>query len=123
MGENHMITISAPASVSKITTMADRTMRLQMDISRELPPEEMAALFEMRNTEGFFAYKQGKFADEELLALPDYTPEFKNDKSPSQRLRGVLYVVWQDGGSIGSFENFYLEQMDKIITHYKSKLP
>lgn len=43
-------------------------------------------------------------------------------KTPSQRLRGVLYRVWEDAGKQGEFPQFYAGEMEKIITHYKGKL-
>lgn len=43
-------------------------------------------------------------------------------KTRAQRLRAVIYVLWQQKGSVGQFEAFYAEKMDKIIEHYKGYL-
>lgn len=102
--------------------MADRTIRVQVDISRELPDDEMAILFGLRNTSGTMAFKEGKFEDKELNLLPDYKPEFKNDKTPAQRMRAVIYRLWEYEGSKDTFEQYYVIQMEKIITHLKGKL-
>ncbi len=117
------MTITAPAHISKLSTMADRTIRVQVDISRELPDEEMAILFGLRNTSGTMAFKEGAFTDGELDVLPDYKPEFKNDKTPAQRMRAVLYRLWEYEGSKDMFEQYYVVQMEKIINSLKSKLP
>lgn len=43
-------------------------------------------------------------------------------KTPSQRLRDVLYVWWKQVESARSFDDFYLEHMSKMIEHVKTKL-
>lgn len=115
--------ITAQAYISKIVTMADRVLRLQVDIGKELPSEEEAIIFKLRNQTGYFAFKSERFEDKEVDLIPDYQPEFKNDKTPSQRLRSVLYILWKEEGASNAFEEFYKIQMEKIIDHYKGKLP
>ena len=44
-------------------------------------------------------------------------------KTKSQRLRGVLYVLWGNGCTKDDdFNTFYANEMNKIIEHYKNKL-
>jgi hypothetical protein len=43
-------------------------------------------------------------------------------KTPSQRLRACLHVWWQQLGKNGSFNHFYDDQMEKLITFVKTKL-
>jgi hypothetical protein len=43
-------------------------------------------------------------------------------KTPSKRLRGVMYRFWEHEGKPGEFPDFYGTEMEKIITHYKNKL-
>lgn len=45
-----------------------------------------------------------------------------NSKSQSQRLRSVLYVLWEQQGKPDIFDIVYHKEMDKIIEHYKNKL-
>ena len=41
-------------------------------------------------------------------------------KSPSQRLRGVLYNLFeQDDKGFDTFDHYYEDKMEKIINHYK----
>ena len=61
--------------------------------------------------------------DPEAVTIPDVVQEFKNDKTPSERLRAVLYVLWeQQKPLVITFDAFYRAEMDRIITHYKGKL-
>ena len=43
-------------------------------------------------------------------------------KTPSQRLRAAMYVWWKQAESARTFDDFYLEYMEKTIDHVKSKL-
>ncbi len=43
-------------------------------------------------------------------------------KTPSQRLRASLYVLWEQRGSKGDFEEFYEDQMEKFIKRIKQEL-
>jgi hypothetical protein len=46
-----------------------------------------------------------------------------NGKSLSQRLRGVLFVYWQQHETgFEEFNDFYSDYMEKRITNIKSKL-
>lgn len=47
---------------------------------------------------------------------------FDQPKTQSQRLRGVLYKVFEKEGSKGDFKTFYKQKTDKIIQHFKDKL-
>jgi hypothetical protein len=44
-------------------------------------------------------------------------------KSPSQRLRSVIFLGWKQTGEELPFEVYYAQQMERIIDHLKSKLP
>jgi hypothetical protein len=45
-------------------------------------------------------------------------------KSQSQRLRAVLFLLYQeDNKSHVTFESYYADLMEKIINNYKTKLP
>lgn len=43
-------------------------------------------------------------------------------KSPSQRLRAVLFVYWKQLGSKGDFEIFYKQKMEYFIDKIKENL-
>ena len=45
-----------------------------------------------------------------------------NVKSPSQRLRAVLFLLWEQQGSWGDFDTWYKAKIEEIIEHFKGKL-
>lgn len=46
----------------------------------------------------------------------------KKEKSPSQRLRAVLYIYWEQYMPTKDFEEYYKRKMENIINLVKSKL-
>jgi hypothetical protein len=110
-----------PSTIFKVTTLADHTLRLTVDTVRELPPEDEAKIMALRSKQGWFVYAESEIKQEDL-DLPEIEPEFKGDKSPSRRLRGVLFVLWEQRGKVGTFEEFYKIRMEQLIDKIKSKL-
>lgn len=110
-----------PAVVQNLRTMADGGWRLQID-TRELRPEEATALMELHKKEGWMLFKENEISMEDI---PEETaPEFNTDKSPSKRLRSVLFVYWKENTKqTMTFDDFYKKWMDKKIEEIKELLP
>lgn len=116
------IMFQVPASIEKVETMADRCLKLRIDTSIELPPEEEAKIMALRNKNGWLLFKPSEIKIEDI-DVPEVVPEFKSDKTPSQRLRAVIFVNWeQSTNKLKGFESYYREQMEFIINKYKEKL-
>ncbi len=59
--------------------------------------------------------------DVPVAGMDEVTTE-RDQKTPCQRLRAVLFVHYKACGLIGNdFEAFYRRQMERIITGYKDK--
>ena len=109
------------ASITKVSTFADHSLRLQVDTSRELTPEENALVFKLYNRSGWFLFKEAEIKAEDV-EVPEYVKEFKSDKTPSQRLRAVLFLLWK-AEKQGTADDFYKRKMEEVIEHFKTKLP
>lgn len=110
-----------PASLKKVSSRADRTYDLTFS-TRELSGEEAAFLLDEVLSEGWLMYARNT---QELSS--DEIPKDDADsgvkaKSPSQRLRNAIYVLFTQRGSKGSFENFYNSVMEQFIENIKDKL-
>jgi len=109
-----------PGQIDKISTMADRGIRVQFT-SNELTPKQSTELFELYGKFGYFF-----FSEQEVQPLTDDLPPIqveKGEKTPSQRLRAVIFVVWENETSKKvNFDTYYKQEVEKIIEHYKSKL-
>lgn len=45
-----------------------------------------------------------------------------NQKTPSQRLHAVLFILWDQSGRPGDFDDFYKKEMERIINVVKGNL-
>jgi len=118
---NDKLIFQVPAEICKVETLADKTLRLRVDTTMELPPEQEALIMQLRNKQGYFVYSEQDIKQDDLQDLPDIeTP--KGVKTPSQRLRAVLYLFWKQGTQVQTPEQFYDREMEKIIDHFKGKL-
>lgn len=95
------------AIIEKLSTMADHSIQLKISLP-ELSPEAMTNIFQVLN--------------KEVVEI-----EFDADveeKSPSKRLRAVLYIFWEQQykGAYPEFEVFYRSKMEDIINRIKDKL-
>ena len=124
--------------VEKISTLADGSLRIHVG-TPELSNETMVKLFQLNRKTGYVLLSPYPINEEQQVAvdkaaesLVSESTEF-GQKTPSQRLRNVLYVCWEktqpkqlnpDTGKVEmvDFDLFYKRQLNKIIDKYKSIL-
>lgn len=108
-----------PATIQSVRTLVDGGNKLDI-ITRELNPEEMTELFKLKGKEGWFLFKENLIKEEDIK-LPDIKVE-KSDKTPSQRLRAVLYRLWENTSQTKTADEFYKDYIDRLINSIKEKL-
>ena len=114
-------TIQFLSTVDKITTLKDGGNKITIE-TQELPPHHMTKLFEYANKEVWTVLSEME-VNKEDIQIEEPEPEFKKEKSVSQRLRNTLYVLHKEKySSKGSFDDFYKSQMEKIIKLFKEKI-
>lgn len=98
----------------------DRSATIKFTSAREITKEEREILFEAGTTDdlGWLLWSPNKHQTDDL------PKEEASDstKTPAQRLRGAIYILWQQSGEPGDFEVFYREKMEKLIEFIKAKL-
>lgn len=115
-----MVTI--PAIIEGISTRKDKTLKLTI-ATNETTPEQSAQLINLNQQFCYLAIKAELFNQGEIDAIDNLSTEFDNHKTPSQRLRGILYINWQQKPEgFKDFQSYYLNKMDRICEHYKSKI-
>lgn len=114
---NKGFTVSAQITAAR--PLADRSVSITVH-TKELPKDEVSLIVDtfQNNPVGWLLFKENDIQVEEI---PEVDSDFQA-KSQSQRIRGCLYRLWEQRGSQGTFETFYKEQTEKIITYIKSKL-
>ena len=77
---------------------------------------------------GFLYFRpEEQLREDEIEELDNLDMDiYDNRKTQSQRLRGVLYKVWEQGAHnidpYLDFKTFYKQKTEEIIQHYKNKL-
>lgn len=111
--------LRVPSAISKITTMSDGGLRLQVD-TQELDARDKADVMGLHKKIGWFIFSESEITESDI---PTEQVDFKNDKTPGQRLRSVLYRLWeQEQGGYKEFETYYRAKMELIINSLKEKL-
>ena len=112
--------IILPSTINPPRLRKDGSASISFD-TRELTAEEIFTILSLRNGEGWLCYAP----NEDEIVIPEERAEV-DEKTPSERLRAVLYVWFQQevesGKYVGLFDNFKREKMEKIIQIIKSKL-
>jgi hypothetical protein len=112
-------TFQCPAQITGISTKADRSLSIRLTTDREMSAEEAVLLMSYVQQSGWFLFRANEFTDEDVPA----GDARDSRKTPSQRLRGVLYRVFElTGKTKGEFDSWYVGEMERIIDHYKAKL-
>lgn len=109
--------IQIPATLTGFSSRSDGSAGIRF-ATQELSAEDFSLLKDNLNQFGFVLFAPNPFKPSDV---PKETAEDKN-KTPSKRLRAVIFIEWKQLGKEGDFEDYYRQKMEKIIDHLKSKL-
>ena len=111
-----------PGCISKITSMSRGIMRIQFDTQENISGDAMKRLFDMLEQLGWMTINVRQIEAQEIVDLPPLRP-MDTKKTPAQRLRSVLYRIWEnDNNQFDVFDNYYIYVMERLIEHYKKQL-
>jgi len=100
-----------------INPKADKTCTLRFN-TQEVDPEKVKEIWGYLQSYGRLLFGKNEYIADEV---PTDDAPVDGWKTPSQRLRGVLYVLWSEKKE-GEFNSFYVKKMEEIIEHFKGKL-
>ena len=103
--------------ISSVRSKVDRSLSITLS-TPELYPNEMAEIMNLQgvNLISLFTPLDEKDAPKYIVNRDIET------KTPSNRLRNTLYVLWEQEGGKGEFDEFYKRYMEKFIDLVKDKL-
>lgn len=106
-----------------LSTRVDGSVVLKL-ATQEMDSTDAGRLFELRNKYVKFQVSDTNIDKvSETLVDELQLPDQKGVKTPSQRLRAVLFRVNEaQGGTKESFDEFYKSRMEELINHFKQKL-
>lgn len=112
--------IQVPATVVGMSPKIDRSWKLVFE-TRELSGDEVKILADNLHGEGWLVYKPNE--EVHLQDVPDQEAE-SGVKTPSQRLRAKIYILWKQRGGKGDFESFYrtmYQKFDELVASHLEK--
>lgn len=105
------------AQLTGCRPLADRGMSINFH-TKELDSTEKALIIDHLLQYGWMLFKENELKDEDI---PKNDAEF-DTKTPSQRLRGVIFKFWEQEGKNGDFDMYYRGVIEKFINLVKTKL-
>lgn len=122
MSQEKQIIVSFPGEIKKVETLVDRGLSIKLH-TQEMQEEDIAMMFKIKGLLGYFLFKSAPITQDDVATIPEEVREFKNDRTPSQRLRAVIYRLWEQTGKNGEgFLEFYSRHVDKLVDQYKEML-
>ncbi|MFA7290356.1 MAG: hypothetical protein WC055_15890 [Melioribacteraceae bacterium] len=114
---SNMKSIRVNTNITSISAKKDGSLGLRME-TPELSAEEKVEFMKL----------QGMNLDAIFTPLDEPHPEEMkvnkelNTKSQGQRIRAVIFLLWKQSGEQESFEVFYQNKTEKIISYLKDQL-
>lgn len=109
--------VKVPAILTGFRLLKDGGVGLSFS-TQELTSEEKLVLGSFHQKFGGLAFRENELTPEDI---PTEDADFEG-KTPSKRLRAVLFVLWKQQGATGDFEDYYRNKMNLIIEQIKTKL-
>jgi hypothetical protein len=110
--------IKTGATLDGFKTLSDGMLKLGFCVE-DLDEESQRDLFGMRKQTGWLVFAPSPLG----VVIPDEPPpEFRADKTPSQRLRACLRVLWEHSEKKLDWPDFYQNKMEKLIEWVKAKI-
>ena len=106
-----------PAILDGMSPLKDGGMSVRFH-TNEIKSRDKAKLMDFFNVFGWL-----QFSDHTINSVPNKAAYREAGvKTPSQRLRNTLYVLWQQKYSDQPFDPWYDVQLEKIINSIKERL-
>lgn len=110
-----------PATIDNISTRVDRTLKITIS-TQELPPEQAALIMSLHQKLGWFLFSENSIEVDDIPK--EEATEFKDEKSPSRRLKDVIYIYWNKCTDKKlPFDIFWKQWINKKCDEIKDLLP
>lgn len=114
--------IIVPALLETISTLKDGTIKLTFE-TNELKPSDVGILFSYRKGLGYLAFKPETFEPDQAKLIEGLKcDDFEGNKSPSKRLRDILFRLWQENNrGYDDFNLYYQYRMNDLAEMLKGE--
>lgn len=103
---------------------ADRSLKIVFGTAEATPADVMFLQKHLRRVMAV-GINENTLNQDQIDLIDSIKIDFTDSgKSPATRLRAVLFRLWElEGEGFESFDLFYIAKMEKLINHFKDKLP
>lgn len=111
------------ATIENISTRRDNTLKLVIG-TQEVSNEAGAKLLSLRNKYVKVLISDESINQKQIDAVSETKIQAVSGKSPSQRLRAVLFRLYESTAknSVNNFEDFYSYEIEQMISEVKLKI-
>lgn len=106
--------------IDSVKANKDKSLTIKLE-TQELGAEDTSRIFALMGIQIWNCMAEVEIKDEDLN-IPESVAEFKGDKTPSQRLRDLLYIYWKEKKIDKDFRVFYESYIEKICENIKEKI-
>lgn len=111
--------IQVPSILEGVTALKDGGLSIRFH-TNELTQDEKVTVMGFLNKFGWMLFAEQEHDDSTEL---EQVRKDTGGKTPSQRLRSVIYVEYQQSGQTDlTFEQYYARRMEQLIGHIKQNL-
>lgn len=105
-----------PALLTGIRQLKDNKLSFRF-ITDDIEDKELAEILQQAKFNGWL-----QFSGQKIHEVPDYRAPIVEMKTPSQRLRSVLFVLHSQRSITKPFDVWYSQYIDSIIEKIQDKL-
>lgn len=111
--------------IGRVQSKVDGSVSITFD-TPEISGGKVGELFDLRKKVAYVYISARQIENNEKSMVDTLDPELKG-KTPGQRLRGAIYVYWEQNKESDMaipklFEDFYRQKMEVFITGVKQEL-
>lgn len=107
------------ATLEGISTLKDGGASVRFH-TQELNNDDKSILFDFANSFGHLLFSANEVKEDELKL--EAIRKDTVGKSPSQRMRAVIFKLWEQNGRKGDFDTYYGTLMESLLNQLKEKL-
>lgn len=112
--------VQLPVILSGVASRKDRSYTLKFE-TRELSGDAAVMLMDNLLSEGFLLYSPNDDFTEEDIPTQK-ADAMAGTKTQSSRIRSVIFLIWKQNGSNGSFDSYYNSVTESLLDQLKAKL-
>ena len=112
-----------PAVITKDKSLNNGSRQFTLETQENIDPEHLHRLIINEGKVGWFTFSVPMIEAQDLANLPEIdSAAFPDSKTPAQRQRAVIFLLWTAKGKKGTFDKYYIDTMERIINQLKTKL-